>query len=272
MVCQFLSFLPVLTALFFIGVCSSCGSGNNSKQDSLFDQNQKPARNCQEEYNQLATKKFYDLQEARSAVSDFLSAFNIEGDCAECCDKVRQIENEFVDMANLFSNVDNSAPTNRYCAYLQMVKSNEGRFSNSSFETVRKTWKYLTDDKSDSYLRERLALIDEDEFKHYLIDYAKELAEEWYGGGGPSGWIVKDWYILNNEMGDVVKVDDKAAKRCSCTVHVNMEGAMGLGLRSGSVDIWVEGTLGIAASSCNVFFSKGGYNKINVEGGLRRRG
>lgn len=265
-----LALLPVLTAVFFISVCSSCGSRNTSEPDSLLGI--KPSRNCQQEYDQLIAKKFYTLREAKSATLDFLAYFTEDGQCPECCEKVRQMEGEFIVMDDLFSNVENSGSRNRYCSYIQMVRANGDRFSRSSFEAVRKTWKYLTDEKSDLYMRERLNLIDKNDFTSYLVGYAKDLAVEWYGGGGPAGWIVKDWYILNNEMGDVVQVDGQAAKRCSCTVHVNMEGAMGLGLRSGSVEIWVEGTLGIAASSCEVFFSKGGYSKTNVEGGLRRRG
>lgn len=251
-------------------VCS-CDSGKNT--NTLFEpqKNSKPTRDCRQEYNQLSQKKYYSISEARKASQSFLSDFNIEEQCYECCDEVRKMEAEFANMDILFSNVDNSMPENRYCAFCYMVKSNDNVFSRSSYEAVRKTWEYLIAEKKDDYLRERLNLIEEDDFKPYLINYAKELASEWYGGGGPSGWIVKDWYILNNEMEGVMPVDGKAARKCACTVHINMEGAMGLGLRSGSVDIWVEGVLGIG-TDCNVFFSKGAYNKTRVEGGLKRRG
>ncbi|MBP5650085.1 MAG: hypothetical protein J6X01_03275 [Bacteroidales bacterium] len=130
-------------------------------------------------------------------------------------------------------------------------------------------------DSRESKLRALLNKISPDDFRSYLKSYAESLASEWYGGGGPSGWIVKDSYILNNEMSSAVELSDRAAKKCSCTVHVNMEGAMGLGLRSGSVNIWVEGTLGIVdfdGENGRLQFSRGGYSKQSVEGGLKRRG
>lgn len=147
----------------------------------------------------------------------------------------------------------------------QMVSDYENEMSSNSMQT----------DSRESRLRALVNKISPDDFRSYLKAYAESLASEWYGGGGPSGWTVKDSYILNNEMGSVVVLNDIAAKKCSCTVHVNMEGAMGLGLRSGSVNIWVEGTLGIVdfdGENGRLQFSKGGYTKLSVEGGLKRRG
>lgn len=134
-------------------------------------------------------------------------------------------------------------------------------------------------DNMESQLREEMKLneivdnLNTDGYRYHLQAYATSLAEEWYGGGGPTGWTVKDYYIINNEVESKV-LRDQHAKRISCTVHVIMEGAMGLGLRSGSVDIWVEGTLIVKdfdGEHYNVDFKRGGYRKINVEGGLQRR-
>lgn len=147
----------------------------------------------------------------------------------------------------------------------QMVSDYESGTSSSSSQT----------DSRESKLRALVKQISPDDFRTYLKAYAESLASEWYGGGGPTGWIVKDSYILNNEMGNAVELSDQAAKKCSCTVHVNMEGAMGLGMRSGSVNIWVEGTLGIVnfdGENGMLHFSRGGYSKQSVEGGLKRRG
>ena len=227
-------------------------------------------RNCQREYDQLSSKKFCDINDAIRAANDFLSYFEDKGECSDCCSNVRRIKDDFSSMENLFSNIDERDASYRLCAYYQMVEQNNDRFSNNSFETVRETWKCLTDTKKDKYMRERLNSISTSDFAPHLRQYARDLAEEWYGGGGPAGWVVEDCYILNNEISEPEFVEGKAAKRCSCTIHVKMEGAMGLGLRSGSVDIEVEGTLGLT-DNCSLVFSKGNYIKKTVEGGLERR-
>lgn len=127
-------------------------------------------------------------------------------------------------------------------------------------------------DSKESQLRNIVNNLNVNGYTYQLKAYATELAEEWYGGGGPTGWMVKDSYILGEVKSDVLS--DQHAKRISCTVHVSMEGAMGLGLRSGSVDIWVEGTLTVKdfdGENYNVDFNRGDYRKINVGGGLQRR-
>ena len=123
-------------------------------------------------------------------------------------------------------------------------------------------------------LRKIVNNLNADSYKDQLEAYANSLAEEWYSDGGPTGWIVKDSYIINDEVKSEV-LSDMPAKKISCTVHVIMEGALGLGIRSGSVDIWVEGTLKVNdfdGENYNVTFSRGDHKKIKVEGGLTRRG
>lgn len=119
-------------------------------------------------------------------------------------------------------------------------------------------------DNKESRLKEIVNNLDADGYAYQLKAYANNLAEEWYGGGGPAGWVVKDCYILNNEVESVV-LSDRPAKKISCTVHVDMEGAMGLGLRLGSVDIWVEGTLNVNnfdGEQYDVVFTRGDYRKV----------
>lgn len=129
-------------------------------------------------------------------------------------------------------------------------------------------------DSKESRLKEIVNNLNTDGYTYQLKAYANNLAEEWYGGGGPTGWEVKDSYVKNNEVKSVV-LSDRPAKKISCTVHVVMEGAMGLGLRSGSVDIWVEGTLSVIdfdGEQYDIVFTRGDYRKVGVEGGLKRRG
>lgn len=257
----------MLVAVAFLASLSGCHSrGNNGTIANLLT-----SRDCRQEYNQLSVEEYHDLYDAKTAMRSFLADFDDKSECFDCCGNVQQMEAEFANMDNLFSDVDLKMPKEQYCAFVTMVNSNSSRFSGSSFEAVRNTWAYLVKEKKDYYLRERLDLIDQSEFTPHLISFAKELAEDWYGGGGPTGWVVKNSYVLNNAMSPVNEVEGVCAKRCSCTVHVDMEGAMGLGLRSGSVEILVEGTLDISGSGCNVVFAKGGYEKGKVEGGLKRR-
>ena len=220
---------------------------------------ERPSRNCQQEFNQLVQKKFYSTGEARSAALDFLCEFN-NGQYPECIEQVRQMDDEVAEMEKLFADVADNRPIDRYCAFCSMVKSNDYTFSRSSFESVRKTWEYLMDEKGDDYLRERVNLIDENEFKPYLMSFAKDIACERFG----SSWVMTSGgcYILNNQLEEVTPVDGKAAKRGVCTVHVSMEGAL-FGLRKGYVEIQVEGILGVSDSGCNVFFSKGNHRIVH---------
>lgn len=228
-------------------------------------------RNCQQEYSSLSSRRFCDIDNALNTTNEFLSYFESKGECADCCYDARQIKKEFTDIKDLFSYIDNLEPSSRLCAYYQKVEQNRNKFSSSSYETVRETWDCIVNEKESTYLNDGLNSIKSSDFARYLIDYAEELAEEWYGGGGPFGWVVKDSYILNNEISDPQPVEGKAARRCSCTVHVSMEGAV-FSLRSGGVEIEVEGTLGFSADNkCTLFFSKGKNTVLNVYGGLARR-
>jgi hypothetical protein len=146
----------------------------------------------------------------------------------------------------------------------------KGSHSNFSSESAYNSYTQNVDPE-EARLQAKVDNISESDFKPYLIDYAKDLCNTWYGGGGPTGWVVSSCYVVNDDFYGPYSVSDKTAKRCSCTVHVEMEGAMGLGLRSGSVDIWVEGTLGYSSADSDMYFTKGNYRKENVEGGLTRR-
>lgn len=229
-----------------------------------------PERNCQQEYDQLSSKRFCDINDAIQAANDFLSYFEDKGECSDCCSNVRRIKDDFRSMENLFLNIDQKNAPYRLCVYYQMIEQYDEQFSNSPFETVRETWKCLKDNKKDEYIRERLNSITSSDFAPYLKQFACELAEEWYSGGIISGWTVEESYIQNNYISEPKLVEGKAAKQCSCIVHVKMEGSHGWKIRTGSVDIEVEGTLGLT-DNCSLVFSKGNYIKKTVEGGLERR-
>lgn len=254
--------LIVLSLFVFVPRCDSDKNTNSESQE------QEPSRDCRQEYNQLSQEKYNSIKEARDAARSFLLDFNIEEQCFECCDEIRKMEDEFVNMDNLFSNVDNSAPKNRYCAYIKMVESNDNVFSRSSYEAVRKTWDYLKDEKKDYYLKARLNLINENDFKPYLIAFAKDLAISRYGGRGMVV-VDKGCYILNVDLEDIYQVEGKAAKRGVCTVHIEMKGGL-VGWRKGYVEYRVEGQLYISPSECNVRFSKGHHELTATSGACAR--
>lgn len=249
--------LIILSVFVFVRKCDS------SKKTEP-EQPTEPCRDCRQEYNQIIQEKYYSTQDAIKAAQNFLLDFNIEEQCIECCDEIRKIEAEFTCMDSLFSNVDNSVPKDRYCAFFSMVKSNDNVFSNSSYETVRKTWEYLKDKERGKYVRERLSLINENDFKPYLIAFAKDLAISRYGGRGMVV-VEKGCYILNVDLEDIYQVEGKAAKRGVCTVHIEMEGGL-WGWRKGYVEYRVEGQLYISPSGCNVRFSKG-HHELTAKGG-----
>jgi hypothetical protein len=226
---------------------------------------------CKQKCDQLTTQQFYSVEEARSAMRDFLADYGEKDKCADCCETVEKMAAEFAAMDQAFSDVDSRAPKERYCAFLAMVNSYDYTFSGSTYQSVSDTWRYLINKGKEDYLEERLDLIDANDFKPHLIAFAEGLSLEWYGGGGASGWVVVNSYVVNNKMSTPVDVEGTHAKRCSCTVHVNMQGAMEMNMRSGSVEIDVDGTMSIAEPGCSLYFSKGEYKKGKVEGGLRRR-
>lgn len=260
--------LIVFVALLMMG--NSC-----KKQDKTISN---PQVSFSQEYDELTTKEFHSLREARLATSDFLSTYYDEENDSECYKKVEQMEIEFAKMSDLFMNVENSAPKQRYSDFLSMVKSNDKVFSGSFFESVRSTWSYLVAEKKEAYMKERLDMVDEADLQSYLMTYAKDLAMDWYGG---QNWVVvdKECYIENGELEDLYMVDGKVAKRGTCVVYVKMEGKwhknkkgenrrFDVG-REGAVEIWVEGTVTLSESG-RVVFSRGGKKEMEVYGGLVR--
>lgn len=264
-----IALLPVFIALLM--GCDRSSTGITSEPP-------KP-QNCQQAYKQLSTKEFHSLQEAKTATRDFLSKYKGDEKCSVCYDIAEQIESEFVIMDNLLLNIDNSSPKQRYCDFMSMVNTNKKTFSSSSFETVRKTWNYLVAEKKDTYRKERLDLIDEKEFKPYLMQMAKDRALEWYGGR-LLVVVDEDCYILNDELVELYGVEGKAAKRGVCTVHVAMQGyfkdkkngnkrKLDVG-RIGAVEIRVEGTLKLSDSNCNISFAEGSAEKTKAIGECER--
>lgn len=114
----------------------------------------KPRGNFQKEYNELFTKDFHSLEEAKTVTSTFISKYGNSKKYKEYCDTVRQIEDAFASMDTLFTEVNRCDPKQRYNEFLTMVKLNEPQFSGSCFAIVRNTWNYLLRENDAVYMEE----------------------------------------------------------------------------------------------------------------------
>jgi len=258
-------------SLLMLSGCSSSGTNPNGNSASK--------TKCREAYNELSTKEFHSVKEARDAAKEFLSKFADKEQCSDCYDKAVQMNSEFIAMDDLLSNIDKGGADDDYCAFMSMVKSNNKTFANSKFETVKLTWNYLVGDLKASYMKERLDSIDEDDFKPYLMNYAIDLAKTWYR---KFNVVNLGCEILNDEV-DVNVVEGKNEKRGFCWVLVEMEGkgfkrggnfekwfpkVVDKRRRRGTFKIGVEGTLKVSETNCNLVFYKGNYDydKSMLEG------
>lgn len=221
---------------------------------------------CQQDYEQLSMTEFHSLSEGLEAIGDFLSKYDNSKRCSEYCDKVKQVKTEFMDMEYLFSDVDNSDLEQRYCEFVAMVNSNKTTFSHSNFEAVQKTWNFLVDTKRVVYQRERLDLIDENEFKPYLLDLAREKASRW-----KRDFDVIDYYIIHEQVKtSVVETGGNLKKQGSCTVHVDLvgnllpDGYFESYRRTAYLDITVEGSMKISDSNCETSFAKGNVSILQA--------
>ncbi|MBQ6304969.1 MAG: hypothetical protein IJK78_00230 [Bacteroidales bacterium] len=241
----------------------SCNSNTKRKEPPV------PSRDCQQEYMQLSIKEFHSLNEAKKAVRDFLNEFEDNAQCSECITNVKQMETAFFGMDNLFSNIDNSLPKDRYCAFKSMVNSNG--FSGTPYETVRLTWNYLVEDKKETYIKDRLEAIDENDFKPRLMKYAREIAEQAWG----NRFDVMDCEVYGEV--EVSIVDGKMAKCGTCNkVGVYMEGNFlpkGRGKRfrerfrkRATVYFKVGGTLKLSESNCEMVFDRGDFDYLGYIG------
>lgn len=251
--------LLIIVSIFVFVDKRDSGEKKPEEEESIY---QEPPRDCRQEYDQLLQEKYNSIKDAGEAARRFLKDFDFEEQCSECCDEIRKMEAEFVNMESLFNNVDNDIPEDRYCSFISMVKANDNVFSGSSYEAVRKTWEYLKDEKKYYYLRERLNLIEESDIMPYLVDFAIDLAKARYDKWDVVG---RECYILNDRLEEFSIVEGLFAKRGVCIVHVAMKGAKWYNRnRIGYVEYQVEGTLNIL-TSCDVSFSRGSHKLICEE-------
>lgn len=234
-------------------------------------------KKCQQEYSQLSVMEFHSLDSANLAMGAFLDEFNGNKRCLEYCTKVTQMKNMFGEMRDLFSDVDDNLPQDRYCAFVSMTKSNNSAYRECPYETVRLTWNYLVGKKKDIYAKERLDWIEESEFRPKLMNYAEKLAEQWF-----HKFRVESAQILNGKV-DMDVVVDKLEKHGSCEVLVNMggnflkengpvhrwvPGVYDYIHKTGTVKIKVEGTFRLSTSSCEVSFFEGDCEMLECSGDL----
>lgn len=228
--------------------------------------NSKPDLNCLQSINELEKKEFGSPQEALDNLDFFMSNYEKESSCQSCCGKATEMKKEFEKMKNYFSDIDNSSePKDRYCKFLSM--ENSTIFPNSSYEAVRKTWKNYKQERKIHYQNERVDLIDGDDFKPYMLKYAKDLTKEELSGFLRFKKIDEEaCEILSSPIPELstIQVEGKNRRHYSCRVRVGVKGVVD-GKNKGHYDYDVKGTLEVSNSGCDLVFSKGDYNLVETK-------
>lgn len=265
------------SGLIIISIIISCvllyscnfASKNDTKSDgfSLFSKDQPDSKNCEEEYQILSEQEFHSIETAKKLTNQFLNDFSGQDNSGLYCDNVKKMQKEFEEMGALFSKIDVQEHSSTKTLYEESLSKGH-KFSGSDFQSVRKTWEYMYDTKLDEYREKDLRTINDRTFRADLQAFAQQLCNERWGGGVFSSWTITRCYLINNEI-TVENVDGKYAKKGFGTYHIAMEGSV-LGVRSGSVDVYVEGTMGLNNYG-DIFFQPGNHQMYNVEGGLTRR-
>lgn len=216
-------------------------------------------RNSHEEYVELSTKTFYSLEDALSKTQSYLNFFSKKKVCNHCED-VKNIRNEFYDMKKFFDENRNLKQLYR--------DSKTVYFNNSSYESVRNTWKLLYNGRKNLCLENMMNQITQSTFRSYLKDYAESMCLEEWGGALIPGWQVS--YSEENELGQPERLDDVYGKKCYGIYTVHMEGGLGLGLRRGSARVKVEGTVFITTDG-DLDFKRVCFTILQTNGDLHRK-
>lgn len=216
-------------------------------------------RNSHEEYIELSTKTFYSLEDALSQTQNYLDYFSKKKVCNHCED-VKNIRNEFYDMKKFFDKDRNLKQL--------FWDSKTVSFNNSSYESVRNTWKCLYNGRENLCLENMMGQITQSTFRSYLKTYAQSMCVEEWGGALIPGWQVS--YSEENELGQPERIDYKYEKKCYGIYTVHMEGGLGLGLRRGSARVKVEGTVFITTEG-DLSFRRMNFTILQTNGDLHRK-
>jgi hypothetical protein len=213
-------------------------------------------RNCDTEYMKLSVREYSSCSEAILDIDSFLFDFENNENCHSCCKNARKIKEEFIEMNNFLEN-DAS-----YARFLKDGEKKDEKFSSSSYETVRKTWKAVYSKEKGHRRNLALNKITPEMFLPYLAECAKQhCLDRWHRGGN----IVTGWDFKASKLLGEIRVSSKNdGKYGYGTFHVDMVGSGPLGWRQGSADVNVNGSITLSSDGSLRFVEGTGYSFDNI--------
>ena len=190
-------------------------------------------RDCEQEYYDMNSKTFPSARQGYDVANDYLGHFK-PSKCAYYSD-VEKIRDEFADMDRFFSN--------RYDDYGDFQRAAlQTSFQYSSYSTIVNTWKALVEKEQHRLLDAIIDRITPNDIGNYMYSQSMKICGNDYGGNGPFGWTVTGASLVS--LSDLEPIGNNLfGKKCTGVYRVSMEGAMGLGLRSGTAKIQIVGSL-----------------------------
>ena len=190
-------------------------------------------RDCEQEYYGLSKCTFSSAAEGANEADEYLKYFKPK----KCIyyEDVKEIQQEFLSMDDFFYNhYDKYADFQR-----EAIKQ---PFYNSRYSTVVNTWKALVENEQHRLLDAIVDRINAADIGSYMLNQVRSICENDYGGNGPFGWEVNG--VSSVSLSDLEPIGNNLfGKKCKGIYRASMEGAMGLGLRSGTVKLQIEGGL-----------------------------
>lgn len=218
------------------------------------------SRDCEQEYYDLVSRTFSSAQEGKSVADEYLDHFK-PSKCDYYYD-VQNIRNEFADMADFFSNrYENYADFNRAAMNTS--------FQNSNYSTVVNTWKALVEKEQHRLLDALVDRISASDIGNNMYYQARTICENDYGGNGPFGWTVTG--VSSVSLSDLEPIGNNLfGKKCTGVYRVSMEGAMGLGLRSGTAKLRIMGSMYVDTNG-NLQYHTMDYQYLETTGQVPER-
>lgn len=206
------------------------GCGGNHGGDEPVEK-----KDCYSAYDEICDNIYSSPQDALNDCDEFLNDYDSE--CAYW-DEVQEIKEEFQNMKTELSSYKSDLPS-----FIESVSENS-EFLNSSHSVVANSWNKCFENEKANRFRNVLNNLSFEDFEWHMKDDALQRVKDDFSSGGPFG-MVPTGYVESVEHSGLVPIGGESAKQCEAVFRVHMEGAMGLGLRSGTIKIKIIGQLGL---------------------------
>ena len=230
-------------AALFIAIDWSCKGCTHEKVGGIIAK-QESERACEKAYRQIAERDhFYSAAGAVAACDSFLNQYQYQR--SSYCDEVREMRTAFREMGETLGK--------NYYTYEQFKSETHyasQRMGESPYSVVRKTWARLLREEDSCRLRAALTSLTDYDFQVYLHDYAQQVCRERYGHGL---FAMRVNRLEISRMTQPMPVEGKAAVACTAEYAVHLEGALGLGLRTRTDRVTVDGELGYTPEGRLIF-------------------